>query len=634
MVARMATNSFFCINSNRYHQWWLLLVLLLPLSVQAGGFFLKDARVNGLDKEVTVKPNERVTVCYRQLGYFYSGHGDEYSHLLFSVVPQIDINQSVGAGGVNDPKDVEKVINAMQQANLLDNTVTAQNTETLNRAIAAFQLTLGSQNPDARIDPWGRTMRALQCELKERLLAKLHKRRLTGETEDPGEYSLKNCITFIAPSTPGSYLVDYQGFPYITQYPLSVDENNELSDKHQQEVLRKLRAEPYRSWNGLAVFAVKAEPVNDQRNLATYLRINDKFLAVVENIKPGDHPKPVNFSWHTKPPFADVEFRYRLYPDQPDFSTWSKRKAIDYFFIGAGSHTFEVQTRYPTSGDKYVILPIADYNFFLEHPFISKPVVYKASGAQIEAGAEAPDLRNLYTKSKALLVGVTGFEKMSLLPYVDKDVEKMDKALQQYGFQTTKLVGKITRDQLIEGLERSLTGLEINDRVIIYFSTHGFQDKQVKTRGYVAPYDCDPDLPGLHCLELESLERRIERALTTKVKHLLVILDTCSSGLGVVAKSPEYQELTIATEPGAHMITAGMGEQKAEMDNVEQISTFTRFLAEGLAGKADYTKDGVVSLTELLLYVRYQVAQKTNGSQTPMIGRLDGTGEMIFQLNR
>jgi hypothetical protein len=37
-----------------------------------------------------------------------------------------------------------------------------------------------------------------------------------------------------------------------------------------------------------------------------------------------------------------------------------------------------------------------------------------------------------------------------------------------------------------------------------------------------------------------------------------------------------------------------------------------------------------VTLTELLLYTRYNVAKKTKGAQTPMIGRLKGPGEMVF----
>ena len=628
-------------NKHLYSRLFVIFVVCLyfsPSPLLAGGFFLGGARVNGLDSTATVEPNQTTTLCFRKVGYFYSGHGNEYAHILFAVVPTLEIRDAVGRGGANHREDVEKIVKALTYARLLEHSTPASDINALYQAIETYQRRLGSSSPDGRIDPNGRTIRALRFEVTDKLVVYLHKHRQHGDVSSPSDYSLRNCVIFNAPAQPGIYTIGYQKFPFITEYPLTSDKVNELKGKHGEYVRKILRSERYRRWDQLASIIVTSvsdpDPKEIKRNLATYLRINDKFPGVVENIKPGNSPVPITFSWHTKPGFDDIEFSYRLYPDQPKFSNWSNRKAINYFFIGRGSHSFEVQTRYPDGRGQYIVLPVADYSFFLEQPFISKPVIYKAIGDQIDTVEEMPNLKNLYAKSKALLIGISEFEKMSLLPYVNKDIQKMEDVLRKHGFQITTILGKKTRDDVITAIEDFLTGLQSNDRVIIYFSTHGFQDKVVKSKAYIAPYNCDPDRPGINCIELGELERRMEKAIAKPVKHLLVVLDACSSGLGVVAKSPEYKELTIATEPGAHMITAGMVNQKAEMDNVEQISTFTRYLAEGLDGAADYTDDQVVSLTELLLYVRYEVARKTNGTQTPMIGRLEGSGEMIFQLQR
>ena len=62
------------------------------------------------------------------------------------------------------------------------------------------------------------------------------------------------------------------------------------------------------------------------------------------------------------------------------------------------------------------------------------------------------------------------------------------------------------------------------------------------------------------------------------------------------------------------------------------MSTFTYFLAEGLDGQADLTGDGVISISELLVYVRAKVATETKGAQTPSFGRLTGVGEMVFRV--
>ncbi len=80
------------------------------------------------------------------------------------------------------------------------------------------------------------------------------------------------------------------------------------------------------------------------------------------------------------------------------------------------------------------------------------------------------------------------------------------------------------------------------------------------------------------------------------------------------------------------MMTAGMAEQEAQMDHEIKMSTFTYFLARGLSGYGDYTGDGVTTLTELLLYVQYEVARRTDAAQIPMLGRVTGSGEMVFGL--
>jgi hypothetical protein len=89
------------------------------------------------------------------------------------------------------------------------------------------------------------------------------------------------------------------------------------------------------------------------------------------------------------------------------------------------------------------------------------------------------------------------------------------------------------------------------------------------------------------------------------------------------------------------MMTAGMVDQEA-FDYRGVMSVFTHFLVQGLSTKdADYTKDDVVTLTELLVFVQdkvstYVAGLKTTGPeqrrQTPVLGKIGGAGEMIFVL--
>ena len=57
-----------------------------------------------------------------------------------------------------------------------------------------------------------------------------------------------------------------------------------------------------------------------------------------------------------------------------------------------------------------------------------------------------------------------------------------------------------------------------------------------------------------------------------------------------------------------------LSQERAEWKN----GAFTKAMKEGLGGAADYTRDGVVTLDELSLYVKERVKALTNGLQLPV----------------
>jgi uncharacterized caspase-like protein len=86
---------------------------------------------------------------------------------------------------------------------------------------------------------------------------------------------------------------------------------------------------------------------------------------------------------------------------------------------------------------------------------------------------------------------------------------------------------------------------------------------------------------------------------------------------------------------GVFMLTAGMANQLAQIDPQLGMSTFTYYLAEGLNGNADILgNNGLITLSELFVYVQYKVAERTQSKQIPMLGRIRGDGEMLFMPTR
>lgn len=622
------------------YSWFCIFGLILAFipgdRAFGGGFNLKNPDINGLREGAPVNQKSVVELCYSANEYFFSGRGRGYSYLPFMINQPLELQGSVGRDGENRSADVRKIKKALKKIDVYRGNVDGSVDQQFIESIERFQRNFAGQRADGRIDARGKTLRILNIENAESFFVKLNREKASG-TASRDSYHVKDCAVFTAPGRVEKFSLYYSRAPLIIDYPIGnevVKDGKEmiLLNINEQLMVKQL----FRDYHPEKLVTFEVVPTGSQNiaRAATYLRLNGGIPNLESKVISGESDKPVNFSWHTKPNVENVEFRYRLYPDQLEWSLWKKRAEVDYFFIGIGSHSFMVETRYRKEDGSLVELPVSDYRFILESPFISQPVIYKATAGTVmpEASPELPDIDNIYGSSKALLIGIGDFtdQTLSPLPFVRQDVEGMEGVLTAQGFIVTTRVGAKTHDEVVIAIEDFLASLVPNDRALIYFSTHGFQDKVVKSRAYLAAADCDTNRPGLNCISLENLESNLSRAIEVPVRHLLVVLDTCSAGLGVIKKSPEYKELNVAVEPGAHMITAGLGDQEAEMDVQRQMSTFTYYLTQGLNGEADYTGDGMVTLTELLLYTRYNVAKKTKGAQTPMIGRIKGPGEIVF----
>jgi len=376
-------------------------------------------------------------------------------------------------------------------------------------------------------------------------------------------------------------------------------------------------------------------------DVVIYLEVNGSIPGVKPIIKTGVSEKLTYFSWYIEESLkiSNIFFRYKLYPDDDEWSPWTMSKETEYFYISSGQHEFRVEGKYNDENGKEKITPQVSYSFMLSKPFIARPII-KGESRKVKDKENVLMPDKLYSNSMALLIGITNFQDGSFaqIPYIENDVTTLETVLKKIGFDVKSLKGKITREDIFNSIEELINSAKENDRLIIYFSSHGFPDSTISSEGYIASFDCIKDKPSANCISLTELDKIVERGISKPVKHILIIVDSCFSGLGVLTKNTKYPDIAkIATKKGAHMMTAGIVEQNAQVDLNLKMSIFTHFLANGLSKtekvkNADYTNDGIITLTELLLYVQYEVAQKTNATQIPMLGRIHGDGEMIFDL--
>ena len=163
--------------------------------------------------------------------------------------------------------------------------------------------------------------------------------------------------------------------------------------------------------------------------------------------------------------------------------------------------------------------------------------------------------------------------------------------------------------------------------VFVYFSGHG--SKEGDEAYWVAQ---DSRMEDLFATGISNME--VQRYLSSiPSDRVVVMLDCCYAAAtvkGGKASVGDFADvLNKFTGKGrAYLMAAGSGEEAIEAKDLKR-SVFTHYLVEGLDGRADDNKDGVIVLTELSTYVDSHVADEARvrgGLQRPVV-RMDNVTE-------
>jgi hypothetical protein len=468
--------------------------------------------------------------------------------------------------------------------------------------------------------------------------------KIPNERIGPNHYE----IIFVAPPQLGQFqLVHYQISEFSDTLYSAGDQYGHLNMASGKLLLRLRRAMASTQMiNSIGSIRVDTQHAAPRPTL--YLRANGKVPYDLK-LDGGISDKPLRFSWSLGPEVStDIAssslYRVRIEPSDDDFGPWMNDKSISYHFLPKGVNRFQVQAQVIIAGQRIETQP-ASFQFTLKQPFVAKPEETLSKGITVDGQTVKPvapvaiAFNQLYNRSRALLVGISSFDDNSFASFaassIEKDVNTLARALERNGFQITALSAPhLKRDEIMAALDGFINDTKPNDRLFLYFSTHGFSDPQNSADGFVATSNCSYSSPSANCIRLADLENAALRALKgRKARQFLIAVDSCFSGLGVISKSvPPPNFAMLATKPGAYMLTAGMADQTAGIDSDLGMSTFTYYLAQGLEGKAArYDRGGVITLSDLYTYVQYNVALRSQSLQIPMMGRLSGDGEMLFK---
>ncbi|MCC6470249.1 MAG: caspase family protein [Alphaproteobacteria bacterium] len=191
-----------------------------------------------------------------------------------------------------------------------------------------------------------------------------------------------------------------------------------------------------------------------------------------------------------------------------------------------------------------------------------------------------------------------------------------------------------TREGILDGLDWIVRETTARDVAAVFMAGHGVSEGG-KTY-YFLPHDVDLGRISRTGVSQEE----IRRGLANIPGKALYFFDTCHSGglmQGTRNLPPDVSRVAqdlVAAGPGVIVYTAATGRQQSIERDDWSNGAFTKALLEGLAGAADFEKDGAITTAELDLYLAQRVKALTKGQQNPTTAKPKGLQDFPFFVAR
>lgn len=257
-------------------------------------------------------------------------------------------------------------------------------------------------------------------------------------------------------------------------------------------------------------------------------------------------------------------------------------------------------------------------------------------------GVESETFAGQYGASKLIAVGINDYTHVDRLRYAVNDARGMAGLFRKAGFETIEVYnGDATRDRVMQVLKTEFLNAGENDRIIFFFAGHGIDliNPDGTNKGYLVPVNGHFNTPD-SLISMEWMQVDLIADRTAGAKHILYILDACSSGIMAtrslihVDDSLKGYVAELLKRKARQVITAGTSDQQVLDGGYKGHSIFTGLIIKGLEDNlADMNKDFHVTASELGLFLSQEVFMQSNGAQKPDFAKLLGTegGEVILK---
>lgn len=249
------------------------------------------------------------------------------------------------------------------------------------------------------------------------------------------------------------------------------------------------------------------------------------------------------------------------------------------------------------------------------------PVSKGMSATATVTRAGAVEKPNLYV----LAMGVSAYPGNMKLNYAASDAILLSRTLNE---KSRRVFGKIemkvmtdaqvTKAGIGEGLDWLKSKMTAKDVGIVSFSGHGGKDDDTG-KFYLIPVDVGRNLAKT-CFSGEELKSRLE----DMPGRIVAVLDACHSGAVTEIKQgrPDNLVRDLTTDDyGVVVLASSLGSEYSMESPTTKAGFYTLGLTEGMSGRADFNRDGVIHLNELEKYSTQRVQQLSQGGQNPTVGR-------------
>jgi hypothetical protein len=256
------------------------------------------------------------------------------------------------------------------------------------------------------------------------------------------------------------------------------------------------------------------------------------------------------------------------------------------------------------------------------------------------------DLRaQLVRHGHALLVGVSRYKNDAWpeLPTVREQLAELSEGLKPHFATVTVLL-----DPSVSSLRGHLQKFFYerpdaeDNRLFVYYFGHGFTDTNYNTKadiGFLTGADTPPYDPrdGRAVSNSISMHEYDNMTRLSHARQILTVFDTCFSGTIFSAVAgpniPTKLDLDRVRDalrrPVRYYITAGRANEKVPAD-----FNLATLLLRGIAGDADFARDGFITGDELGIYLQKTVPNLIGRLITPQYGAVNdvdlSAGKFIF----